>query len=461
MIYSQLPEFIIAREKYSMPLGLLYLSAYLQYNSKHKVEVLDCSKEDSASVLKIRDFLSFYKPDLIGITGYTVNWIDMISLAKLIKDILPQIHVVLGGVHASMFPRESLSFSCIDSVILGEGEEALLELCDALEEKADLSGIKGLITKDKIDIDLSDETRLIENLDSLPFPDRSSVIKLDKSYLKFQNSVKSSAFIISSRGCPFNCAFCSNFPKVYRLRSVKNIVDEMEECKHQGFNYLIFYDETFNITPSRVIEISEEILNRNLNISWSFRARVNNIEEKMLFLAKRAGCRAINYGVETSTNEGLCILNKGITIEEAKRAFYLTRKTRILSLAYFMIGCPHEKTHNDIAKTINFARKLKPDYAIFSILTLFPDTKLYDLAVERGLFSDDIWKNFVLNPFENFSPPVWEESLSKKELFTMLNKAYKAFYLSPARSIKRIFSRQFYNNFANKIDFFVGMFRNQ
>jgi len=174
-----------------------------------------------------------------------------------------------------------------------------------------------------------------------------------------------------------------------------------------------------------------------------------------LQLARRAGCKLISYGVETGSNSGLQILNKGITIKDIEKTFYITKKSGILSSAYFMLGCPHKKTLKDIEETIKFAKKLDPDYVIFSLLTLYPNTKLYNLAVAKKLISGNIWKKFVLNPSKDFSLPVWEESISKKELFAILNKAYRTFYLSPIRNMKKVFLRQLYNNLANKLQFFI------
>jgi len=266
LIYSQIPRFLTVKVQYSMPLGLLYLSAYLKYNSNHEIKVLDCNKEASVSLLRIKEFLSIYNPFLVGITGHTVNWLDMILLAKLIKDILPQVHITLGGAHASLFPEEVLGFPYVDSVILGEGEEILLELCNALKIKSELSSVKGLITKEKVETASSNEFRSIKNLDLLPFPERDSVIKLGRQGKYSRIDMKSPAFIIGSRGCPYNCSFCSKLPVPYRTRSIVNIVDEMEICKRQGFNYIIFYDDVFNIDPLRVIELSKEILGRKLKI---------------------------------------------------------------------------------------------------------------------------------------------------------------------------------------------------
>jgi anaerobic magnesium-protoporphyrin IX monomethyl ester cyclase len=461
IIYSQLPIFLTTKVKYSMSLGLLYISAYVKHNSDYEINVLDCSEETSALFFKVEEFLLTYNPDLVGITGHTVNWIDMILLAKLIKKALPQVHITLGGAHANLFPKEVLSFSYIDSVVLGEGEKVFLELCNALETKSELSDIKGLITKEKIKTDFSNEFNSIKNLDSLPFPERDSAINLGEQKEYSRVNIKSPAFMMGSRGCPYSCFFCSKSPVSYRTRSIINIVDEMEECKRQGFNYIIFYDDVFNVTPLRVIELSEEILRRKLKLYWSFRTKVNNVNEKMLQLAKRAGCKLISYGVETSSNSGLRILNKEITIKDIEKTFYITRKAGIFSSAYFMLGCPHEKTLKDIEDTIKFAKKLNPKYAIFSVLTLYPNTKLYNLAITKNLISDSDWKRFVLNPSKDFYPPVWEESFTKKELYRMLNKAYRVFYLSSLKNIRKMISHQSYNNIADKIYFFIGVIKSK
>lgn len=455
MLYPANPKFSIDKTA-GVSLGLLYLDAYLRHNSPYQVKILDCSEADSSSISKIRDFLLFYQPNLVGITGYTVNWIDIVWLTRLIKNILPDVHLSLGGAHATMFPRESLSFSCIDSVVLGEGEKALLELCNAVESKGCWSNIKGVITKERKDYDFSDELVYSQDLDLLSFPDRENVINLDRKIRIDRSGMDKRAIMVGSRGCPYSCAFCSKVQEGYRIRSIENIVDEIEFCIKQGFRFFSFHDEIFNTTPSRIIKLSEEILRRNLKIRWNFRTRVDSIDERMLLMAKKAGCKIIGYGVETHSDRGLQILNKGITVEQIERAFYLTRKAKILSLAYFMLGCPYEKTEADVRKTINFAYRLNPDFIVFSILTLYPGASLYALALAKGIISEDIWRGFVLNPSRDFVPPYWSEYFTHQELQTLVRKAYKTFYLHPGRILGKIKKINFKeDNLYKKSKFFL------
>lgn len=457
IIYAQLPKFLIERDKSSSIFGLMYLASYLRFNSHHHVKILDCSSRYKGSIYDIKSFISSYAPDLIGITGHTINWIDILDLAKLIKATLPEVHLTLGGAHATMFPLESLNFSYFDSIVVGEGEKPLLELCNTLEQEGKLPrdcDIKGVITKGKTNFILSEELRDIEDLDSLPFPDRENIVRLKKGNLGYRN--EKVTFMIGSRGCPFDCMFCSKLHKKYRARSVKNIVDEMVLCEKRGYRYIVFYDETLNVPSYRLIELSEEILRRNVRINWSINARIDYVDKKALSLAKQAGCKIIGYGIETASEKGLKMLKnmEKITLEKIKKAFYLTKKVGIKTVAFFLIGTPYDRTREDIMHTIKFAKKLNPDSAIFSVLVLYPDTALYRIACQKGIILGNEYKNFILNSSMNDYFPVWKEFFSPEYLYKMLNYAYLSFYFSPVRIFRRIISGK--ASLSEMLDFWGG-----
>lgn len=435
LISSELPKFIIRGylPKYAPPLGILYIASYLQKYSPYKIFIFDYKVRNFTENSFKEDLLKI-SPDVVGITGHSVNWIDILNIAKLVKKTIPFVHVILGGAHATLFPKESLRHKDIDYVIIGEGENVFLKLLRNLEKGNLAPSIKGIAYRKNSQVYIGKKNSGPEDLDKLPFPTKfykNSVVCLYDKY--------DYARVITSRGCPFHCNFCINPNRKYRFRSTGKIVDEIEEWKNMGFETIYFVDAVFNILPRKVISLSREILRRKINVKWLFRARIDNITENMLREVKKAGCYRIEYGIETWSNKGLRILNKEISISQISETIKLTKKIGINTLGFFMIGCPHEKETEDLEKNLYFAKRLKLDQAVFAVLTLYPQSKLYDIAVKNRIIDGNKWYDFVTIPDTSFYPPVWEEFFDRKLLFKYLIKAYLLFNIHPERLIKKIF----------------------
>jgi len=297
----------------------------------------------------------------------------------------------------------------------------------------------------------------IENLDELPFPDRS-IIK-DIKYNSILGLTDKLATIITSRGCPYKCTFCDVPYKKYRKRSIKSVVNEVEECLKLGYEEVHFYDDLFNITPERVIEFCNEVERRKLKFHWDFRGRVNTATKESLRRAKKAGCRMVSFGVETGSNEGLKYVQKSTTVEKIKEVFKWCKELHIKTIADYMIGFPFEKTKEDVRKNIDFLIKLDPDYAQFAILCLYPNTVLFNQAVEKGLIKKGKWESYALNPKTDFVIDHWEEHLSTAELVELQKEAYKKYYLRFSYIIKSIFGIRSFYEFKTKLKAFIKLFQ--
>lgn len=439
MINPEMPLFIRQHEGLFPPLGIMYIAAYLKKFLYCETKILDTIAE-KLDYKEIYKYIKNFSPNIVGITAHTHNLVDVILTANLVKSIDKHIHVCLGGPHVSIFPQEAINIPTVDSVVSGEGEEAFAEIVKGLGENSDLRKIKGIIFKqDKETINTGKKEDNV-NLDSLPFPNRTLL-----DYRKYYNVLGKKTImttLVSSRGCPYQCSFCSTPKGFYRMRSPENVVNEIEECKRLGIEDMHFVDDTFNVYAERVIAICEEIKKRKLNIKWSFRGRIDKITEPLLRAVKSVGCYRINLGVETSTDEGLKRLNKGITIEQIRQVFKWTRSNRINTVAYFLIGCPHEKNYNDIMNTISFSKELNPDFVLFNILTVYPGTELYKEGLQKGIFKNDHWKDFVSHPRKDFKLQFWEEWFSRRQLVKILNLAYCKFYLRPKLILRIINSTQ-------------------
>lgn len=425
IIQAELPPALSREVGIFPPLGLMYIASYLQKYSNHEVQILDAVAED-LSQAALEQAIRKSNPQLVGITAHTNNLIDVLFLTGLIKKIDPGIHINIGGSHARVFPQETLRLEGVDSVIPGEGEIPFFQLVEALSQGKDLREVPGLIFKEGEGIISGKRPASPPDLDRLPFPARSLIKSQRYYYILGRRSTFTT--MVSSRGCPYHCTFCSTPKENYRQRSVQNVVQEMEECGQLGVEEIHFVDDTFNLSPEWVISLCQEIKRRNLRIPWSFRGRVDTLTREVLQKLKEANCIRINLGVETSTDEGLKRLKKGLTIHQIEEVFAQAREIGISTVAYFLIGCPHEKSREDILHTLHFAKRLNSDFALFNILTPYPDTELYREGLEKGLFRKDFWREFALQPTKDFEIKVWEESFTKKELEKILVSIYRRYY---------------------------------
>ncbi|MCL2389087.1 MAG: B12-binding domain-containing radical SAM protein [Elusimicrobia bacterium] len=426
------------------PLGLLYIAAYIEKHApQHSVYLLDCAAEE-ISYNSLADKILKIQPDIIGITSYSVDLVDVVKTLQTARAVMPKAHLVLGGHHVMAFPFEAINIATVDSIIVGEGEVAFLELVKALEADSTLNKISGVYTKESVKklppatckegcfaSPVKFDSTYVDNLDELPFPARKYTSHIP--YYSILGVSKKLTSIITSRGCPYKCSYCDVPYKQYRARSIKNVVDEIEQCITEGYEEFHVYDDTFNINAQRVIEFSQELIKRNLRITWDFRGRVNSITEECLTEAKKAGLRFISFGVEYGTDEGLSVLNKGTTVEQIKKTFALCNKLKIKTTANFILGTPTDKTESDIKHTVDFAIELNPTNAQFSVLMLHPNTPIYENAFKKGLVDPQRWKDFCANPTTEFYVDHWGEFFTIDQLTKYHKYAYRRFYLRFSR----------------------------
>ncbi len=443
------PAFIEEERGYNPPLGLLYIAGYLEKFTQYSVEVLDTQVEE-VSYQEIEDIVREKQPEVVGITAMTLTLVDVLKTIKVIKSANRNIKVVLGGPHAYIFPNETINLKGVDYLVLGEGEAIFKDLLDCMDDYKKLKSIRGLVFKENGKIVNTGPRQLIEDLDKLPFPARHLV-----PYKKYSSLVLGKRPItttFTSRGCPYKCTFCArpHLGKKFRARSARNVVDEIEECTKMGIYGFLVYDDTFTVKRDRVFEVCDELRKRKLDVEWDIRARVDTVDEQLLKRLKMAGCRGIHYGVEAGTEKILKILNKKITISKTKEIFSLTKKSKISTLGYFMIGNPGE-TREDIFETIRLMKELDPNYVHITILTPFPATEIYFDGLKSGVIARDYWKAFSENPIPGFIPPHWGEFFTKGELVELLAFAYRDFYARPGYIMKNLVRTKSFKDLKRKI----------
>ncbi len=452
------------------PLGLLSIIASLRKTAPgHDIFFLDCIAEKVGHG-ELAQRVEAIRPDLVGITSFTVSMYDVCLAGRTIRERFPAAHLCLGGHHPIAFPFEAARLPEFESIVVGEGEEAFPALARTLAAGGDITAIPGVYTAESIErwqeTPLEDDRFLtrrmpppayVDDLDRLPPPDRSVI-----SHLQYRSIVGASnrlATMISSRGCPCTCTFCDVPYKMYRQRSISAIADEIGECLALGYDEVHFYDDLFNITPERVIAFSDEIIRRGYRFTWDFRGRVNTVTYESLVRAKEAGCRMISFGVETGSDEGLRLLKKNSNIAQVRQVFGWCRSLGILTIADFMIGLPFEKSVTDVRRNIDFMLSIDPDYAQVSILSLFPHTELFSDAARRGLIRPERWVEFARAPRSDFYLDHWEEWLSMAELLRLQKKAYRRFYLRPRYIWHSLLATCSWHEFGAKLQGAMKLFR--
>ncbi len=432
---THVPGMVESRSGALPPLSLMYLAAMMK-GTPHEVAILDCDA-DILNAEQVRAAIKGHNPDIVGITSTTFTIVDAVVIANLTKELFPQAKVIMGGPHGSIYPKETAAMPSIDYVLQGEGELVFPMLIEAIYKKTDELNVPGVSCKRNGEVQSSCPAGTIQDLDSIPFPDRT-IIKSEK-YFSLLSHHKYITTMITSRGCPYQCSFCFRHTgKEFRAVSAERVVDEMELCKKMGFEEIFMVDDTFTVDKKRVLDICASIKRRGLKIGWDVRANVLTLMDHDIIVAmKEAGCLRIHIGVESGTAQISKVIRKHLNLDKARKTFDFIRETGMQLLTYFMIGHPTE-TREQVLETIEYAIDINPDFAQFSITTPFPATELYSQGLTSGFIKEDYWKRFAENPLQDFTPPYWTETLPEEELLELSALAHRRFYMRPSYILRTL-----------------------
>ena len=374
--------------------------------------------------------ISKLSSDCLAITSTTFSIHQAHRLATLAKKKDNKIVTLIGGPHISALPKETMKmFPNFDVGVLNEGEVTLIELFGALNEKKSIDQIKGIIFRKEELIVFNEARPLIKNLDDLPYPAWDLLEGFPNLYYPplFRFRKLPAATIVTSRGCPNQCIFCSKavFGNHIRLFSAEYVFGMIKLLhKKYGVKEILIEDDTFLILRDRVRAICDLILKNNFNISWSCLGRVDNVEEGLLKLMKKAGCWQIGFGIESASQDVLDFAKKGISLDIIKKALEITKKVGILSKGFFILGFPNDSI-NTIKNTINFAKKSSLNDITVSFMTPLPGTELYEKASKFGEFDND-WKKMNLLKIVFLPKGLHQEDLKKYSRVLI-----REFYLRP------------------------------
>ena len=401
------------KASYHFPIYQAYTLAVLEQEG-FDVAAIDCSVS-GMDVERFVQEVESQAPDLVVLEISTPTFdLDIATAAALKeKSALP---IALVGTHASIYHREIVGGnSSIDFVVRGEYEYVVLDLAATLREERELDVVQGLTFRRNGEVVVNPDRPRVEDLDSVPFPARD--------HFEWRKYHEPTYFalpwitMITSRGCPYRCTFCS-WPQTmyghrYRVRSAKNVVDEMEHCVEKYSPGEIFFDDdTFTIGKTRVMEICREIRDRDLRVVWSCMGRTDTVDDEMLADMFNAGCRKIKFGVETGSKRIMAAIQKGLDLDKVATAFQIARSVGMEVHGTFMIGLPGE-TRDTVRETVQF-----------SIATPFPGTDFYEQCSQNGWLVTEKWENYD----GNFGSVVSYPQLSKveiEELHYFANQEYE------------------------------------
>ncbi len=394
----------------SQQLGLAYVAAALE-KAGHEVRIIDCVAEDwksthtqdgkkyaGISFSELCERIRKTSPDAVGITTFTSQKWSALQAAKIAKDAGKNIVVFLGGPHISVRPDDCLSDKSVDFVVVGEGEISTAEAIDSLQNGKPLSRIKSIGFKENGRIIMNERRQLIENLDELPFPARH-LLPMEK-YFEAARSMQTArassrkwANIITSRGCPYNCIFCSihlSMGRKWRARSPENVVKEIEELVSKyGVEEINFEDDNMSLDRQRMEKICDMIIGRKINIVWNCPngLRADSLDEPLLRKMKATGCTGIFVAAESGVQKVVDkIVGKNLDLKKVENAVMICKKVGIDIGVFFVLGLPGE-TKEDMKKTIEFGRKLRrmgASTCSFFVANPFYGTRLHQVARESG-----------------------------------------------------------------------------
>lgn len=417
------------------PIWLAYATGALE-QAGNTVRLIDAIARKWDKSMVLQD-VSRFKPGLVVIDSNFSSMSNDANIAILLKVAIPGIKTVLVGPPASQFAERLLRSGGVDIVARMEYDFTLREIAQAIEYGGDFGSIKGIsyISDGRIIHNPDREFISPEELDDIPF-----VSRVYKQHLHIEDYFLSQALypevqIFTGRGCPFHCTFCS-WPETlmgrgYRGRSVSNVVDEFEYITSgmPEVREIFIEDDTFTMDKPRIMAICEEIRKRKLKIVWSCNARASLDYETMVEM-KSAGCRLLDVGYESGSDEILKNIRKGVTTERMRQFARDARRAGLMVLGDFVFGFPGE-TRETAEKTIAFARELKPNIAQFAVSVPIPGTGFHRWAEENNfLLTEDIEKSVDANGFQKCI--VSYPEFSDRDVENYVDKALKKYYLSPS-----------------------------
>ncbi|MHA1268409.1 MAG: B12-binding domain-containing radical SAM protein [Candidatus Helarchaeota archaeon] len=428
---------------HTLPLGILYIGEVLKRNNID-VELFDHAVID-ISIDKLVNWIIKKDFDIVGLSVMGGSFITAIEISKRLKSKNPNIIIVFGGVHSTICHDKIMEkySDYVDFCVRGEGEYTFLELVQILESNKEIGEVRGITYKKDNLIKFTEDRPLLKNLDEIPIPDRRMLTKRFRYVLGGKVSP-----LISSRGCIYNCKFCSCgvlYNRRLRFRSVENVVEELIYLENEGFKEINIVDDCFTTNVKRVLGICTKIRKEKLDINWHCLCRTNIGDFNMYRQMASAGCATVSLGIESANQRILDYYDKKTTVEMSIQSVKYANKARIPNVyGGFVIGAPTETLH-EVVNTIKFGLKLKLSFMQFQLLHVLPKTRLFTEFVQNGwLDENSAWEQPIA------AADVCPTSVPKKTLEKIVEAAYINF-VSDHKRILREYLRSIGSEYRSKV----------
>jgi len=419
----------------SEPLGLAYIAGYLE-SLNIPVRILD-SQAEGMSIDDVVTAISSANEKLIGITMLTPAFGVVKALCRQIRMYCPDRTIVLGGTHCTVLPERTLKeIPEADIVCIGEGEITFSEIAQ-LKDISLLSGVKGICFRSDNTLIKTDERQPVQYLDQIPPPARH-MLPMGKYHLT-ASRVSGSGYcptILVARGCPFSCTFCSRtFGRTFRTHSISRILSEIQSLiDTYQISQLNIEADTLTVNKKFIKTLCIGLIESGISrrIRWTCESRVDTVDEELLELMHNAGCWQISYGVETGSQRLLDSINKSVSLKQIEQIFQITKRVGISIRGFFMLGLPGE-TPEESQATINFAKRLNPLWAQFTVTVPYPGTKMFEYLDQQGKIRTYNWEKY--NTWSGWQGseeiPFVPDGRTVEELRNLQKRALREFYLRP------------------------------
>jgi radical SAM superfamily enzyme YgiQ (UPF0313 family) len=424
--YGEISHFAKKAGKWP-PLNLAYLAAIAE-RSGHEVQIID-GEAEGFSLDEIVKITKNFSPNLIGITGTTPFYHISTELAKKLKKELQNIPIVVGGPHITVL-REEVFNEAFDFAFIGEAEKSWEIFLSKFVNNKDISKVRGILYRDKGGIKYTGPAEPIGDMNDLPIPSRH-LLKPDRYNIGTLEGIKRFATIMTVRGCPFKCIFCSTevFGNDTRRRSPDKVIQEMRDCKEKyGVQHFMVLDDTLTLNKKHILEICELLIKEKLGVTFEGSTRANLVDEEIVSKLSEAGLIRLCFGLESLDEDIRRVMKKNVPLESYIEANKLTNKYGIETLNSCMIGLPLE-TEDTIIKTLKFLRESKEiKQANISIAVPYPGTELYEMA-KRGDYGLKLETN-DFSKYRRYNAAVMTVgNLTSEDLINIQNEAFASIYI--------------------------------